>query len=444
MSPLMTQNPMPFVQNKYDWNSVIIWLILMFLAAGSAVGNMQPSRLLAIAAFTYLLVQGKLVEPMSMPSKILVFTMFFWITWGILSLTWTSDLINGIDELIIITIGFILILVLLNLSNHTSNVLVIVRSGWISAFIITLPLAIWELFTFQHIPDAGGLLPGKSDLVETGGPVSTILMYAGATFGNRNNYCAFIVLCFPLLLWAFEQAKNKSMKIKYVILMVLGVFIVVVDGSRLGMFCIVLELMFWLFLQRRGSTFSFKKWSIVLLIALIFFLAFEFQEHTLSRLEDLQEGLSGSSQVGRTNLYINGLRLIKSTAGLGVGAGGFMNSVRIGSNMRPTDRVYASHNLWIEILADYGVIVWSLFIFWLIATFSYVVKVRIIAKKNGHDDMESALRYTIILMVSFPFCFLMNSSIFRWTILWSMFGCLAVITEIAWKAIRRYQHDTVQ
>jgi len=65
-----------------------------------------------------------------------------------------------------------------------------------------------------------------------------------------------------------------------------------------------------------------------------------------------------------------------------------------------------------------------MFIFWLIATFSYVVKVRIIAKKNGHDDMESALRYTIILMVSFPFVF-DDSSIFRWTILWSMFGCLA-------------------
>jgi len=148
MSPLMTQNPMPFVQNKYDWNSVIIWLILMFLAAGSAVGNMQPSRLLAIAAFTYLLVQGKLVEPMSMPSKILVFTMFFWITWGILSLTWTSDLINGIDELIIITIGFILILVLL-IYQIALQCLVIVRSGWISAFIITLPLAIWELLHFS-------------------------------------------------------------------------------------------------------------------------------------------------------------------------------------------------------------------------------------------------------------------------------------------------------
>jgi O-antigen ligase len=443
MSPLMTHNPISFIQKKYDWNSVIIWLILAFLAAGSAVGNMQPSRLLAIAAFAYLLVQGKLIEPMSMPSKILIFTMFFWITWGIISLSWTSDLVNGINELIIIAIGFIIILTLLNLANNTSNILLTIRSGWISAFIITLPLALWELFTFQHIPDAGGLLPGKTDLVETGGPASTIMMYAGATFGNRNNYCAFIVLCFPLLLWAFEQAKKKSMKIKYVILMVLGVFIVVVDGSRLGMFCLVLELLFWLFLQRRGSSLSFKKWSIVLLIALIFYLAFEFQEHTLSRLEDLQEGLSGSSQVGRTNLYINGLRLIKSTAGLGVGAGGFMNSVRIGSNMRTTDRIYASHNLWIEILADYGIIVWSLFIFWLIATFCYIVKVRNIAKKIGHDGMESALRYTIILMVSFPFCFLMNSSIFRWTILWSMFGCLAVITEVAWKLQRMNQQQTI-
>jgi hypothetical protein len=432
------------MQKKYDWNSVIIWLILAFLAAGSAVGNMQPSRLLAIAVFVYLLVQGKLVEPMSMPSRVLVFTLFFWIVWGIISLIWTSDLTNGANELIIIAIGFIIILTLLNLANNTSNVLLIIRSGWISAFIITLPLAFWELFTFQHIPDAGGLLPGKSDLVETGGPASTIMIYAGATFGNRNNYCAFIVLCIPFLLWAFEQAKNRSKKTKYAILMVLGVFIVVVDGSRLGMFCLVLELIFWLMLQRRGSTVTFKKWSIILLIALIFYLAFEFQEHTLSRLEDLQEGLSGKGQVGRTNLFINGLRLIKSTAGLGVGAGGFMTSVRTGSNMLPTERIYASHNLWIEILADYGVFVWSLFIFWLIATFSYVVKARNIAKKIEHDDIENALRYTIILMVTFPFCFLMNSSIFRWTILWSMFGCLAVITEIAWKAIRRYQHDTVQ
>jgi O-antigen ligase len=175
-------------------------------------------------------------------------------------------------------------------------------------------------------------------------------------------------------------------------------------------------------------------------VALIVYLGYSLQEHSLDRLLELQSGLNGYGQSGRTNLYINGLRLAKRTAGLGIGAGGFIKSVLTEPNMRYTDHIGASHNLWLEILVDYGGIVWSLFVFWLFSTFWYIVKVRKIAKKYKHDNIERALRYTIIVMVSFPLCFMMNSSIFRWTILWTMFASLTVISEAAWKLERLYKH----
>jgi teichuronic acid biosynthesis protein TuaE len=425
---------------KKDWNSVVIWLMLAFLAVGPGMaGNLQPTRLVALIIFFYLVLKNKLFVPISLPSKRLVFTMFVWILWGIVSLIWTSDATNGINELIILIISFIVILVLLNLSSQASNVLSIIRFGWVSAFILTLPLAMWEFMTFQHLPDEGGFIPVSGGGIETGGPASTIMIYAGATFGNRNNYCAFIVLCFPFLLWSFEQAKKNTRKTIYLILLWLGVFIVVVNASRLGMGCIILELIFWLFLKKREEAFSLKKWLTIILITLIVYLAFTYQEHSLYRLQQLEEGLNGASQVGRTNLYINGLRLAKQTAGLGVGAGGFLKSVQTGSDMRSTGGIFVSHNLWIEVLVDYGAIVWSLFIFWLFSTFWYVVKVRRTAKLMKNDDVERALRYTIILMVAFPFCFMMNSSILRWTILWTIFASLAVICEIAWKMEKFYK-----
>ena len=67
----------------------------------------------------------------------------------------------------------------------------------ILAFCMTVPIAFREILTDQHLPTSYGPLA-------TGGLDSFSIVYASATFGNRNTYAAFLVLVFPFLLWQFE------------------------------------------------------------------------------------------------------------------------------------------------------------------------------------------------------------------------------------------------
>jgi hypothetical protein len=220
------------------------------------------------------------------------------------------------------------------------------------------------------------------------------------------------------------------MKLLYVLLSIFAVFTIIVNGARLGMIALFIQIGLWLFSHVKHKAFTFGRWLMILMFSIIAYSAFQLQPASLGRFEALQEGIHGGSVDIRTNLTINGLRLVKETVGIGVGAGGFEQSVMTGSNMLDTAYIGSAHNLWIEVMANYGLLVWSLFILWLATALVTAIKILQWSKKVKHYNITNLGKYNIILMSGFPAGFMLNSSILRWTMLWTALATVAAMNEI--------------
>ncbi len=415
------------ILSRSNLYSFFIWLIIAMLAGGSTVGgNLQPSRLLTIFAGLLIITHGKLFNFRTLTYKALIAMVMLWTVWGVASLMWTPDFFMGRDEMLLLLLGFITIFTFIHLSWYASEAFTTVRAGWVTACILTIPLAVYELTTNQHLPNA-------IEQGDTGGVDSMTLFYAATTFGNRNNYSSFLVMCFPFLLWSFEKTKKLMFKLFYLCILAYSVFVIFVNGSRLGMISLALQSLTWLLMQRTSFKSSIRRFIFVLLACAVILFAFQFQNISFRKLQSLDEGLQGRNQIIRTNLSLNGLMLFLQSKGLGVGAGGFEKSVLTEPGMFPTYNVGPAHNLWIEILANYGLFVWGGFVAWLIAIYWSVSKIRKFAKKSKLMELELAMRHTMILIMSFPFCFMMHSSILRWTMLWTVLATIAIMAELGRK-----------
>jgi O-antigen ligase len=412
----------PIVLKKISIENLFVSLTILSLIFGS-ITNFQPARILPVFAFFYLIINRKIIKPKTIPNFLALLTFIVWIMWGISSLFWTSDISRGVEEVIIITIGFVTFLVFMNFNFRSTKLLNIIRKSWVFSYLLTLPIAIFELITDKHL------------LISTSGDIGTgglgRFVYAGVTFGNRNNYVEFIVLCIPFILWTIDISNMIKLKIFYFIIFFSAIIIVFINGSRSGMFCIFIQCFFWFFLQRRNKLkASIKNLVLVIFLFLTCFFAFQIQPASLSRLLSLQDGFVGENQVIRINIFINGLRLFVESSGFGVGAGGLERRVVNDANMLFTGGINSVHNLWIEVLAKYGLFVWVLFVLWLISVFLSAVQARKKFEISKKFFLERAMRASIVLLSSYPLCFLVNSSTFRWAMLWVSFASVSIITDM--------------
>lgn len=424
-SSVVTAHAAKMSKISLDRDSVIhvcLWLIIALLAFG-AVSNLQPTRLLVLLTFVILLINGKVVRPVTISHKLMFLTSVLWVTWGVASLIWSSDALYGVDELITIIIGFITIFVFMNLNTGEVRLLHFVRKGWVAAYVLTLPLAIWEFTTNQHLQSSLTENLGTGDL--------GAFVYAGVTFGNRNNYAAFIVLCLPFILWSIEQTNKVREKLFFLVILIFAIMTVFINGSRSGMVCLVLQFLGWAFFRKaKKKTSVGTLLRFLLFLAIPIYFAFQSQQASLNRFMQLQEGLYGDSQVTRTNMYINGLRLFGKSLGFGVGAGGLESRMLFDPDMLPTENISAVHNLWIEILAKYGALVFGVFILWLCSLFWSTVRARRCIEIYNDTSCERATRAVMLLLISYPLCFLMNSSILRWAMLWTTLATLSLTNEV--------------
>jgi teichuronic acid biosynthesis protein TuaE len=98
----------------------------------------------------------------------------------------------------------------------------------------------------------------------------------------------------------------------------------------------------------------------------VLFAALGFSPGTVDKLLHLGfEFHRGGSASVRLNLVLSGLQFTADSFGLGTGAGSFAQMIRVGDADLQTSGIVDPHNFWIEILAQYGLVVFSLVVAWL-------------------------------------------------------------------------------
>ena len=253
------------------------------------------------------------------------------VSWAFASVAWSPDATAGIAECTAIILGFGAILSLVAACRDRPSVLAALRHGWVVAYVICGAVAIWELRTGHHL---------VSSYVEQyqGSEMLTRFM-ALSTFGNPNNYGAFIAVAFPLLVWELALARSWVVRTLLVLLIVTAPVLLIITGARLSMVGVAGELfvliafsVLWNRRARRGLLALLLVAPAVLVLVAPYLRVGAKARSLITIATELHYG--GSAGI-RLNLLRDGWEMLRATWGIGTGAGSFSYEIIHGYRVYP-------------------------------------------------------------------------------------------------------------
>ncbi|HEY8342268.1 MAG TPA: O-antigen ligase family protein [Calditerricola sp.] len=320
---------------------------------------LYPYRMLIIVALLVPFFLMRISWWHALPAQLYVLLGLFWLSWGVLSLFWTPDVEAAWREMVHVGLGFAAGVGLLNLAADSPAGLCALRWGWVGAYAVTAAIALWELATGQHLP---------GDFAASA-PPEVLRRVVMSTFVNPNNYGAFLLLAFPLLLWAYQEARRPLHRWGLALLLLGLPCLLILTASRLALLGILVQVAVFAVLMGWRRPLRMR-YAVMALAVLGIGLSWAAQTNALliHKLLSLLEGevASGGSLAVRINLTLNGLYLLWQSGGFGVGAGGFEWMMEQGLAPYPTRQFVNPHNFWIEIASQYGAFVLVLFVLWLL------------------------------------------------------------------------------
>ncbi|MBL1219832.1 O-antigen ligase family protein [Chryseobacterium sp. L7] len=340
----------------------------------------------------------------------------FWLIYGTITLLWSVDPVVGLNsEIIAMFLGMISLIIFPVFLKNDEKSLKTIRNAWILGLACTLPIAFYEISTMQHFSydEEERLLGG----------LGVYAPFASIFFGNYNNYCVYICFCFPFLFWALVETPSKIWKVIYGSFIGAGILIIFINTNRTSLVVVALYLLCFI---------RFKVKSVLTIVG-VFFLVIVLYNYlpaslrsTLDMLYNYRVNVDYSEDTSsklREGVFKEGVRFLKDSGGFGSGAGSFEELMLRSPKY---DGISNPHNLFLEIFAQYGVIVFGLFIYWF----------WLILKKINKNTSLNGYSKRILMMGVFaiPVIGIINSAALGYTIWWIYFSSLVMIASIDFKA----------
>ncbi len=185
---------------------------------------------------------------------------------------------------------------------------------------------------------------------------------AGAPFGsfvNRHNFAAYIEMTMALPLGlVFAGAVTKDKRLLYITVIGLMGVALLLSGSRGGLVAFVAEIIFLVLLtagSRGRSRLGLRLALAVLLLgAVVGGAVFVGGETSLTRLAETSA--TDDLSTGRSNIWRVTMRVIEGNLPFGAGFGAFGVAYTGHDSMSGLERVEQSHNDYLQVLADAGLV----------------------------------------------------------------------------------------
>lgn len=345
--------------NRYD---VLLLVLLGSLAAGDLGGALQPVRILIFCLAPFWL-RDWFGSHQAFKKQYLYERITFgvWFVYALLSLVVAYSVPDSLKQIVYFGVHFIGVMEMLWLSSKAQNPQRAILLGWLLVFVLTLPIAIWEITTDQHLAYSFN----QSASLELGGKTRVTRHFASVYFGNLNTYN--VMLCYALIATVgCLLSEKKGLVITGGIGFVGVAVMILLNSSRMATITLALVLFLLLFSYRKRPKIFLP--LLVLLAGSLVFLLIQYKDlFFLIFSRFAQQGFEDSN---RLRLITCGLQELMDSYGLGVGVGNFIpimeNKYRLA--------ISAPHNLWLEIITQYGVLVFALFV---------GLMVRILRKSKG-------------------------------------------------------------
>lgn len=420
--------------------SSLFFLFIVSLAGGSYMLNF---KLFGIDVYAFRIFLGlhilllflnkDIVLYNSNFSKTVFFFLIFWILYGTISITWCSDVRLAIHEVIYLIIGLISYVYLYSLSQYFKiNFKELLLKNWIYGLI---PIFIFSLIEIQSgIHLEGNYLNSltKLEFLHANNFIPV------ATFDNPNNLAIYLSLSLVFLAVLIRQGKSLFF---FSMLFCVNFYLIILTGSRIGiifsfsLLSIIAIIHLKTFLLVEMKTLYLKTIGAILLFLLLFLFnstdkvnrsEIEKRIQLLSEYHNSIKNDYGTNAYDslsvnvRKNLVYSGLEFASSTYLIGVGSGSFEAKIKKGENKYPTFGIPNPHNYFIEVFAQYGILI-TLFI---LGIFSFI-SFNVLAKMFVNKMFEEGL-FILLLIVCYSLLSNANSSFLPLPLNWFIFSLIMI------------------
>lgn len=324
------------------------FLILILIAAGTSGIFLAPftaQRILAVLLIPYILYS--LNQKNYIPRYIHTF-FIIWFSFSTISLIWAPDRINGLKFWIYNFFCFVDFYALLLFAEKAKNPINSILKGWALFFLITIPIAIWELTTGNHLPMS--TLEEASLATGLGYRVNRI--FTSVTFGDFNYYTTILIYVIPFMVYGF--IKTWKGQLPFLLLLLISFIFILSNSSRGGFLCcgiVIILLTLYLFRQHSIKSGCF----LMILFPVLIFITIKYGllNQILLRLTEQQV----TSDNIRSSIYEKGLTILQDYYYFGCGIGGITIEL-----LRKGSYISSMHNLFLEFLVQYGLIPFCFFL----------------------------------------------------------------------------------
>ncbi|MBS4206749.1 O-antigen ligase family protein [Bacillus sp. FJAT-50079] len=332
-----------------------------------------------------------------------------WFIYGFASLAWATDKIVAVKELYYFFIFLLLILILINLLDDEKMIKVMDRSFW-GIGVITIFICLMEIFTGFHL--------GTSRYVIEVMRTEEIHYIATAFFYNENDLSLFLVMIAPFYYLKIFGERKLYLKIINAFVMSLLFYVIIINGSRVAILAIFIQTAALLYIKFKPTFYRIIRSSILFLPVFIVFIFLNIDK--ITPLIAIYNGY-GSNFV-RLNLYLNGLYSVYQSFMLGVGPGNFEKNI---FPMFITNGIVNPHNWWIELLTNYGFLVFSGYLLFFIYHLKKLFK--IYKEKNIYSNVAIIL---FISQIGFIFASIGPSRLFYYWPMWVNYAIILAIINL--------------
>lgn len=390
---------------RKDSNSLMTIILIACLIFGALGGAVQVIRLLSI-----LLIPINILYILIHKIDKLLFFFFIigiiWCIYGYWSLSWCYDVSIGKFEVLYIILNFNYAFSIVRIAKNSSNPTLNIIYGWCGFVIISIPIAIFEIITNIHLPTN----EIQMSIGEIGGVLNGIenKRYAAVTFNNYNEYMTCLSFSIPYIFSLLLYHKNRVKQYCDWILILLISLIILITASRGASLVVVTSFIVFLFYYRKIK-FKGKKQLIRIIIG-IFIISIILGSNII--FQDLKARLesSGIGDTGRMDLYQSAINYFIPSLFSGIGPGSLKSQYMM-----------APHNLFVEIVVQYGIIIFIMLLLYCV-----------VIMYKGYKIPSKLLIQKYIYWCSFlvlPIISIINSDYLKYGFFWVAFASIIVIVS---------------
>lgn len=335
--------------NKFDL--IIIITIVSVVFAGPMFGAFTPVRIIGFCSWIYYFLFVKV------DYRIRKLTLFFYfiIFYSIISVLWTLDIhkyITGILSLITY-IGVFFLIYYAHLNAY--NPIRFIFKGWELLTLIILLLSFWEIFTGNHFFEGSFQ---ATEMVEGLDGEYTNRIYAAVTFGNYNSLSIVLCLCLFMILFKIQLYIQTNRSIIYDFFLIIGIVVIEIINTSRGCLLSLLLTIIPIYKVFKPNI-SENRFVYLLISILLLYLCFEFKDVILFHIEQKFSNRSSDlTKDPRYQLILDGFAISMNNYFCGSSPGSQIAEFSLyGSSFN-----YA-HNLWIQLLVEYGLFITVIFIY---------------------------------------------------------------------------------